>query len=105
MCTARTQICAHVKDPMSIGRKRVDLTAGGMETQKHCTQGKAAGYIAPAVTSPRGKQPEFPMHCIGTRKLSNLILSNLKTHNMCENVPTLGKPQSEEKTQLSCVFC
>ena len=22
---------------------------------------------------PQGKQPEFPMHCIGTRKLSDLI--------------------------------
>ena len=31
--TARTQICEHVKDPISICRKRVDLTAGGMETQ------------------------------------------------------------------------
>ena len=26
---------------------------------------------------PRGKQPEFPVHCSGTRKLSNLIYSNL----------------------------
>ena len=40
MCTTRTQICAHIKDPISICRKRIGLTAGGMETRKHCTQGK-----------------------------------------------------------------
>ena len=35
------QICAHVKDQISICRKRVGHTAGGnMETQKHCTQGE-----------------------------------------------------------------
>ena len=39
VCAARTQICVHVKDPISICRKRVGLTAGGMETRKHCTQG------------------------------------------------------------------
>ena len=38
LCTARTQICAHVKDPISIFRKRLGLTASGMETRKHCTQ-------------------------------------------------------------------
>ena len=38
LCTACTQICVHVKDPLSICRKRVSLAAGGMETQKHCTQ-------------------------------------------------------------------
>ena len=33
-------ICAHVNNPISICCKsRVGLTAGGMETQKHCTQG------------------------------------------------------------------
>ena len=37
---ARTQICAHVKDPISTCRKKVGLTAGGIKTQKHCTQGK-----------------------------------------------------------------
>ena len=34
VCTAGTQMCAHVKDPISICRKRVDLTAGGMKTRK-----------------------------------------------------------------------
>ena len=33
---ARTQICAHVKDPLSICRKRVGLTAGGILTHKYC---------------------------------------------------------------------
>ena len=32
----RTQICAHAKDPISIGRKRVGITAGGRVTQKYC---------------------------------------------------------------------
>ena len=31
VCTARTQICAYVKDPIFICRKRVGFTAGGME--------------------------------------------------------------------------
>ena len=33
MCTARTDLCAHVKDPISICRKRLGLTACGMVTQ------------------------------------------------------------------------
>ena len=44
VCTARTEISAHVKDPIFICRKSVDLTAGGMETRKHCIQeGEKAG--------------------------------------------------------------
>ena len=35
VCTERTQICAHVKAPTSICRKRVGLTTGGMVTQKY----------------------------------------------------------------------
>ena len=31
------------KDPISICRKRISLTAGGMETQKHCIQGGGGG--------------------------------------------------------------
>ena len=30
VCTVRTQICAHVKDPISVCRKRVGIAAGGM---------------------------------------------------------------------------
>ena len=40
VCKARTQICAHVKDPISFCRKRISLTAGSMETSKHCTPRK-----------------------------------------------------------------
>ena len=40
-----TQICAHVKDPKSICRKTVGLTAGGIETRKHCTKGKKKSYV------------------------------------------------------------
>ena len=36
VCTVNTQMCAHVKDPISICQKRVSLTAGGMVTQKYC---------------------------------------------------------------------
>ena len=43
VCTTRTQMCAHVKDLISICRKRVGITAGGMETRKHYTQGKKLG--------------------------------------------------------------
>ena len=45
-CTARTQICAHVKDPISICRKRIGLTAGGIETQKYRTQGVQKRWVA-----------------------------------------------------------
>ena len=34
--TARTNICAHVKHPISICRKRIGLAAGGMATHKYC---------------------------------------------------------------------
>ena len=40
VCTARTHICPHVKDPISICRKRVGLTVAGMETRKHWTEEK-----------------------------------------------------------------
>ena len=43
MRTARTQICAHVKDPIYICRKRIGFAAGGMEPRKHCTQGRKLG--------------------------------------------------------------
>ena len=38
-------MCAHVKDPISICRKRVGLTAGGMVTQKYCIH-----YVKPPKT-------------------------------------------------------
>ena len=73
MHAARTQICAHVKDHISICRKRVGLTAGGMDARKRCTHERKKAFS-------RGKQPEFPVHCIGTRKLSNIIQSNRKSN-------------------------
>ena len=36
VCTARTQMYMHVRDPKSVCRKTVCLTAGGMVTQKDC---------------------------------------------------------------------
>ena len=44
ICTERTHMCAHLKDPISVCRKRVGLTAGRMETLQ--TGGKKLG-IAP----------------------------------------------------------
>ena len=43
VCTAHTHMCAHVTVPISICRKRVGLTAGGIETRKYCTQGGGRG--------------------------------------------------------------
>ena len=36
VCTACIQICAHVKDPILVCRKRAGLTARGMEAWKYC---------------------------------------------------------------------
>ena len=38
VCMGCTQLWVHVKDPISICRKRVGLTAGGTQTWIHCTQ-------------------------------------------------------------------
>ena len=40
------QICAHVKDFISICRKRVGLIDGGMETRKHCIQEEGTSSVA-----------------------------------------------------------
>ena len=45
VCTTRTGMCTHIKDPTSICRKRVGLTAGDTETRKHCTQGGGVLWI------------------------------------------------------------
>ena len=39
--TARTQICAHVKDHMCICRKREGLAAGGIKTREHYRRKKS----------------------------------------------------------------
>ena len=72
---ARTQMCAHVKDPIAICRKSVGLTDGGTETRTHCTQEKeeAGKRRTMAARFPQGKQPEFQVNCNGTRKLYQLI--------------------------------
>ena len=68
-------MCALVQDPIYIRRNRVGLTAGGMETGKHCRQG-VGGYgwrRSMARRFPREKEPEFPVHCTGTSDLSYVI--------------------------------
>ena len=74
VCTACTQMCAHVQDPISIYRKRVGLTDGGTEAPKHCTQ-ESKTWVARTMAArfPQGKQPKFSVPCIGTKKLSNQI--------------------------------
>ena len=79
VCMARTQICAHIKDS-SICCKRVGLTAGQrMETQKHCTQeDNKKGWVPPyyacsLLLGREARSSQVLVHCIGTRKLSNLI--------------------------------
>ena len=52
----------HVKDPVVHVRVRWI-----MERRKHCTQEKKEKRVAPyydCARFHRGKQPEFPMHCI-----------------------------------------
>ena len=80
MCTTRTQICVHVKDSVSIYRKRTNPTVGGGNTKTLHTGGKKSGLRRTmAARFLRGQQPEFHVHCIQTRKLSNVIImfSNL----------------------------
>ena len=40
LCTARTHMCAHVKDPISICRKRVGLIVGGMTKHENTDTGE-----------------------------------------------------------------
>ena len=77
--TTGTQMWVHVKDPISIFRKRVSLTAGGMESRKQHTRGGnkiKQRWVVPyygCSLSPPGKNPDFLVHSIGTRSLSNPI--------------------------------
>ena len=62
MRTTHTQICVHVKDPISICRKRVDLTAGGMDHTKSLHRGERKKSWVSAVQigsslSPGGSSP------------------------------------------------
>ena len=67
-------IVTTVKDLISICRKRVGLTASGMETRKHCTHGEkkqgGGGLLGDrrtmAARFPLGKQPaNFPCITLG----------------------------------------
>ena len=84
--TARTHICADVKDPIPICRKRVGLTDGRLKTPKHCTQGKKDALKNKTKTKknlrntvlwllafPEESSPNFPCVTIRTRNLSNLM--------------------------------
>ena len=58
----------HIKDPVVHVKSFVGY--GNMQTLYTLTRGKnwvALYYVCSL--SPQGKQPEFPMHCIGTRKV------------------------------------
>ena len=85
-------MCAHIKDPTSICRNSVGFTAGGTGTRKHCIQGggEAGKRRIMAARFPRRQHPEFPVHCNGTRKLSNL-LSNLIRRNYPLPHPASGE--------------
>ena len=71
-----------LKIPYASVVKEFDLTAGGMETRKQCTQEKKerktrlGSVVLWLLTLPGENQPEFSLHCIETRKLSNLIEHN-----------------------------
>ena len=83
VCTARTQMCAHVKDAVSICRKRVGLTADGMETQKLCAHwgrgGVGGGGLVSAVLGllafPVESSPNFP--CINVLGQESYLMSYL----------------------------
>ena len=45
-CFSLTQMCAHVKDPISICHKTVGLTAG-VGKHENCTQGKEKSWVTP----------------------------------------------------------
>ena len=82
LCTTCTQMCEHVKYPISICRKRVGLIASWMETRKQCIQGKQQqlGSVVLWLFAFPGEHLKFPVYCIGTRKLSHLILHSLNTY-------------------------
>ena len=95
MCMARTQICANVKDPISICRKRVVFTAGGMETLKHCTQEGVGGQVDAELASAvlwllafpgdEVARSNFPCIALGyeTVIFSNLIYDKIGTREQC----------------------
>ena len=78
VCVRHTpQFCAHVKDPISICRKRIGLTAGGIDTKQLHTGDKKEAWQRRTMAArfPREKQPVFPVHLHWEKKVisSNLI--------------------------------
>ena len=51
-----SQMCAHVKHPKSICRKRVRPTAGGMKTRKHSTHGEGSAVTMATLLNLRGEK-------------------------------------------------
>ena len=83
--THGTQICMHVKDPISICHKRVGLTASGTETRKHCTQEKkkkswVAPYYGCLLSLGKAACISCALHWDKKVMLSNLIKS---TEQLC----------------------
>ena len=64
-----THICAHVKYPTSICRKRVGLTTGGIETGKLCTQetSKQDSWVGPVF--PLGKSARISRALLWDQKV------------------------------------
>ena len=74
VCVTCTQICAHVKDPISICHKR-GLTVGVFKHENIAHRKEKKSWVAlyyGCSLSP-GKAAQIPMHCIGTTKLLNQI--------------------------------
>ena len=75
MCTAavRTQMCAHVKDPISICRKSLSRPHSRWYEHTKSAHRGGGGKLLSAVQMnmaarlARGKPPEMAVHCIGTR--------------------------------------
>ena len=72
--------CAHVKDLIiHLSYKKVCLTAGGMETRKHSTQGKkekqkeARQLLATAARSPLGKGKQAGIDLFRKEKTGELF--------------------------------
>ena len=105
VCAARTQICAHVNDPISICRKRVGLTAGGMETRKHCTQKKKKRWVAPWLLAfPGENSANFPCMALGQEHYLVYCYYRLRILNFGQlgsaHVKRLGFPPSVAKGEI-----
>ena len=73
VCTGRTQICAHVNDPISVCRKRVGFTASGMVTQKYCINNNNESLLYSAILLCKLLDS---LRCSTTRNLQSFNLSS-----------------------------